>query len=267
MNAAINELKTLPISCRLIRNTHGVLLSSGRGERKAPGEFRTSRVYIGGAGLDDAVFIPPAHTEIPDLMQDLESFINNREIKIPHVVSIAIAHYQFETIHPFLDGNGRVGRLLITLFLMEKGVLSTPALYISYFLKKNRIEYYDRMTEVRRTGNYEQWVKFFLQAINESAQDAIETIDRLNELHEKSIALIGAPDRTTQTILKVFRYLETNPIIEIKKTAEALSLSYNAVSRAVAALMEKGILVQTEKQSRTRIFSYSAYLDILRKDT
>jgi Fic family protein len=239
-----------------------------RGQEKNPGEFRASQNWIGGAGstIKNARYIPPTPEDMVEAMSDLEKYLNADD-GLDQLIRAGLIHYQFETIHPFLDGNGRVGRLLITLFLMEKGVLSTPALYISYFLKKNRIEYYDRMTEVRRTGNYEQWVKFFLQAINESAQDAIETIDRLNELHEKSIALIGAPDRTTQTILKVFRYLETNPIIEIKKTAEALSLSYNAVSRAVAALMEKGILVQTEKQSRTRIFSYSAYLDILRKDT
>jgi Fic family protein len=265
---ALDRLKTLPLCVRLLKETHEVLMQGVRGQEKNPGEFRASQNWIGGAGstIKNARYIPPTPEDMVEAMSDLEKYLNADD-GLDQLIRAGLIHYQFETIHPFLDGNGRVGRLLITLFLMEKGVLSTPALYISYFLKKNRIEYYDRMTEVRRTGNYEQWVKFFLQAINESAQDAIETIDRLNELHEKSIALIGAPDRTTQTILKVFRYLETNPIIEIKKTAEALSLSYNAVSRAVAALMEKGILVQTEKQSRTRIFSYSAYLDILRKDT
>ena len=150
---------------------------------------------------------------------------------------------------------------------MENGVLKAPAFYISYLLKKNRIEYYDRMSEVRRSGSYEQWIKFYLRVIYESAQDAVETINLLTALHNQSIALIGEPSRVTQTLLTVFHYLETNPIIEIGKTAEALSLSYNAVARAVELLIGKGILAQTDKQGRTRIFSYKAYLVILCKDT
>lgn len=265
---AIKRLQELPLCNRLLKETHAVLMQGVRGQEKSPGEFRTSQNWIGGIGstLSNARYIPPSPDDMQDAMSDLEKYLNADD-DLDTLIRAGLIHYQFETIHPFLDGNGRVGRLLITLFLMEKGVLTTPALYISYFLKKNRIEYYDRMTEVRNKGNYEQWIKFFLQAIHESALDAVATIDRLVELHDKSIAQIGAPDRTTQTVLKVFRYLETSPIIEIKKTAEALGLSYNAVSRAVTVLMEKGILTQTDKASRTRIFAYSAYLDILRKDT
>jgi len=265
---AIKRLQELPLCNRLLKETHAVLMQGVRGQEKSPGEFRTSQNWIGGIGstLSNARYIPPSPDDMQDAMSHLEKYLNADD-DLDTLIRAGLIHYQFETIHPFLDGNGRVGRLLITLFLMEKGVLTTPALYISYFLKKNRIEYYDRMTEVRNKGNYEQWIKFFLQAIHESALDAVATIDRLVELHDKSIAQIGAPDRTTQTVLKVFRYLETSPIIEIKKTAEALGLSYNAVSRAVTVLMEKGILTQTDKASRTRIFAYSAYLDILRKDT
>ncbi|MDD3193965.1 MAG: Fic family protein [Oscillospiraceae bacterium] len=265
---ALARLKELPLCIRLLKETHAVLMQDVRGQEKSPGEFRTSQNWIGGAGstIKNARYIPPSPDDMVEAMSDLEKYLNADD-SLDLLIRAGLIHYQFETIHPFLDGNGRIGRLLITLFLMEKGALSTPALYISYFLKKNRIEYYDRITEVRRTGSYEQWIKFFLQALHESAQDAIETVDRLSALHNENVALIGAPDRTTQNVLKVFRYLETNPIIEIKKTAKALSLSYNAVSRAVSVLAEKGILEQTDKQSRTRIFSYSAYLDILRKDT
>ena len=166
------------------------------------------------------------------------------------------------------DGNGRVGRLLITLFLMEKGILSRPALYISYFLKMNRIEYYDRMTQVRKTGDYEQWVIFFLQALSDSANDAIQTIDKLTVLHNKSIAQFDDLSKRQKTnVLKVFSYIETNPIIDIQKTATAVDLSYNTVSKIVLLLVEKGILQQTDKSGKAKIFSYPEYLDILRKDT
>lgn len=199
-------------------------------------------------------------------MIDLEKYMNAEDDLDP-LIRAGLIHYQFETIHPFLDGNGRVGRLLITLFLMEKGILTTPTLYISYFLKRNRVEYYDRMTEVRSKGNYEQWIRFFLQAVAESAEDAVQTIDKLSKLHEENIALLDVPGRQEATLKKLFRYLEANPIIEIRKTAGALSLSYNAVARAVTVLMEKNILEQTDKKGKTRIYTYSAYLDILRKDT
>lgn len=265
---ALSRRKELPLCNRLLKETHGILMQGVRGQEKSPGEFRISQNWIGGEGstINNARYIPPAPDDMIEAMSDLEKYINSED-SLDMLIRSGLIHYQFETIHPFLDGNGRIGRLLITLFLMEKDILKTPALYISYFLKKNRIEYYDRMSEVRRSSNYEQWIKFFLRAIYESAQDAVETIDLLTALHGKSIALIGEPSRATQTLLTVFRYLETNPIIEIGKTAENLSLSYNAVARAVELLVDKGILTQTGKQGRTRIFSYSAYLEILRKDT
>lgn len=265
---AIERLKTLPLCNRLIRETHAVLMEGVRGQEKSPGEFRHSQDGIGGQGstLKNARYIPPAPDDMLDAMSDLEKYINADD-ELDTLIQAALIHYQFETIHPFLDGNGRVGRLLITLFLMEKEILTTPAIYISYFLKKNRVEYYDRMTEVRTKGNYEQWVKFFLQAIMESAEDATATIDKLIVLHDANVAIISKLGRAAKNAILVFNYLESNPIIEIRKTAEALGITFNTVSSAVNRLVDAGILVQTSDTSRNRTFAYEAYLDILRKGT
>ena len=267
---AIKRLQELPLCNRLIKETHAVLMEGVRGQEKNPGEFRYSQNWIGGQGstLKNARYIPPNPEDMKDAISDLEKYMNAEDSLDP-LVRAALIHYQFETIHPFLDGNGRVGRLLITLFLMEKKILTTPALYISYFLKRNRIEYYDRMTEVRRKGNYEQWITFFLQAVMESAEDAVHTIDQLTALHDKNMTLLmeGVAKRQSDTLKKLFAYLEANPNTEVKKTTQPLEMAYNTNARAVAVLVEKGILVQSEKAGKTRIYSYSEYLDILRKDT
>ena len=266
---ALERLKTLPLCNRLIKETHAVLLESVRGQEKNPGEFRYSQNWIGGQGstLKNARYIPPNPEDMLTAMSDLEKYINSDDTLDP-LIQAALIHYQFETTHPFLDGNGRVGRLLITLFLMEKDILSTPALYISYYLKMNRIEYYDRMTHVRRTGDYEQWISFFLQAFADSAEDAIHTIDRLTALHDKSTKLFDSLTKRQRTsVLKVFSYLESNPIIDIQKTATTLEMSYNTVSKVVSILIEDGILKQTDKSGKAKIYSYTEYLDILRKDT
>ena len=266
---ALERLKTLPLCNRLIKETHAVLLESVRGQEKNPGEFRYSQNWIGGQGstLKNARYIPPNPEDMLTAMSDLEKYINSDDTLDP-LIQAALIHYQFETTHPFLDGNGRVGRLLITLFLMEKDILSTPALYISYYLKMNRIEYYDRMTQVRRTGDYEQWISFFLQAFADSAEDAIHTIDRLTALHDKSTKLFDSLTKRQRTsVLKVFSYLESNPIIDIQKTATTLEMSYNTVSKVVSILIKDGILKQTDKSGKAKIYSYTEYLDILRKDT
>lgn len=266
---ALERLKTLPLCNRLIKETHAVLLESVRGQEKNPGEFRYSQNWIGGQGstLKNARYIPPNPEDMLTAMSDLEKYINSDDTLDP-LIQAALIHYQFETTHPFLDGNGRIGRLLITLFLMEKDILSTPALYISYYLKMNRIEYYDRMTQVRRTGDYEQWISFFLQAFADSAEDAIHTIDRLTALHDKSTKLFDSLTKRQRTsVLKVFSYLESNPIIDIQKTATTLEMSYNTVSKVVSILIEDGILKQTDKSGKAKIYSYTEYLDILRKDT
>lgn len=266
---ALERLKTLPLCNRLIKETHAVLLESVRGQEKNPGEFRYSQNWIGGQGstIKNARYIPPNPNDMLTAMSDLEKYINNDDSLDP-LIQAALIHYQFETIHPFLDGNGRVGRLLITLFLMEKGILTTPALYISYYLKMNRVEYYDRMTQVRRTGDYEQWVTFFLQAFADSAEDAIHTIDQLTALHDTNLLKFATlTKRQRSSVFKVFSYLESNPIIDIQKTADFLKVSYNTVSKVVSILIEKGILEQTAKSGKAKIYSYTAYLNILRKDT
>lgn len=265
---AIKRLHSLPLCNRLLRETHAVLMEGVRGQEKNPGEFRRSQNWIGGQGstLKNARYIPPTPDDMQAAMFDLEKYIHADD-ETDVLIRAALIHYQFETIHPFLDGNGRVGRLLITLFLMEKKILTTPALYISYFLKKNRIEYYDRMTEVRAKGNYEQWVKFFLQAIIESAEDATAAIDELTSLHNANVTVISKLGRASKNALLVFNYLESNPIIEIGKTSEVLNISFNTVSSAVKRLVDVGILVQTSDSSRNRTFAYEAYLDILRKGT
>lgn len=266
---ALNRLHSLPLCNRLIKETHAVLMEGVRGQEKSPGEFRYSQNWIGGQGstIRNARYIPPNPEDMQTAMSDLEKYMNGDDSLDP-LIQAALIHYQFETTHPFLDGNGRVGRLLITLFLMEKGILSHPALYISYFLKMNRIEYYDRMTQVRKTGDYEQWVMFFLQALSDSAGDAIQTIDALTVLHNQSVAKLGAFSKRQQTnLLKLFAYIETNPIIDIQKTAAALGLSYNTVSKMVTILVDEGILRQTDKAGKAKIYSYADYLDILRKDT
>lgn len=265
---AVKRLSDLPLCNRLIKETHAVLMEGVRGQERSPGEFRHSQNWIGGQGstLKSARYIPPNTKDMTLAMSDLEKYINTDD-DLDILIRSALIHYQFETIHPFLDGNGRIGRLLITLFLMEKGLLTTPVLYISYFLKKNRIEYYDRLTEVRSKGNYEQWVKFFLQAVHESAEDAAITIDRLTALHDKNTAAINSMGRASKNTLRLLGYLEANPIIEISKTAKALDMSFNTVSAAIKRLCDAGILVQSSGKQRNRIFSYEAYLSLLREGT
>lgn len=266
---ALNRLQSLPLCNRLIKETHAVLMEGVRGQEKSPGEFRYSQNWIGGqrSTIRNARYIPPNPGDMQTAMSDLEKYLNSDDSLDP-LIQAALIHYQFETIHPFLDGNGRVGRLLITLFLMEKHLLSRPVLYVSYFLKINRIEYYDRMTQVRVSGDYEQWVIFFLEALSNSANDAIQTIDKLTTLHNKSLSLFDDLSKRLKTnVLKVFNYIESNPIIDIQKTAASLEMSYNTASKIVSLLVEKGILQQTDKSGKARIFSYSEYLDILRKDT
>lgn len=265
---ALDRMQELPLCCRFFREIHEKLMEGVRGQEKNPGEFRKSQNWIGPANcsLKDARYIPPNVDDMEQAMSDLEKYINENDNYDP-LIRIALIHYQFETIHPFLDGNGRVGRLIILLYLMEKHLLSKPIIYISYFLKKNQIEYYDRISEVRRSGNYEQWIRFFLEAVTAAAKDSYETIEKLAEIHNRNINIIPKTNRKKDNVLALFNYIEQHPIIDINKTAKELKLSYNTVSLAIKKLQGCGILKETTNASRNRIFIYEEYLEILRKDT
>ncbi len=265
---AIDRLHSFPLCNRFLREIHEIMLSGVRGSDKNPGEFRTSQNWIGprNCTLKEARYIPPNVEDMRTSMSDLEKYMNEGDDYDP-LIRIALIHYQFETIHPFLDGNGRVGRMMILLYLMEQGDISKPIIYISYFLKKNQIEYYDRISEVRRSGNYEQWIIFFLEAVSAAAIDSLDTIEKLNDLHNDNVSIISQMAQKHDNIRKVFDYIEQHPIINIKNTAADLSLSYNTVSSAVDKLLEKRILKEKTNQSRNRIFMYEDYLNILRKDT
>ena len=265
---AIDRLKTLPLCNRLLREIHKELLSGVRGQEKNPGEFRKSQNWIGAANctLNEARYIPPNVEDMNAALTDLERYMNEGDDYDP-LIRIALIHYQFETIHPFLDGNGRVGRLVILLYLLEQGFISKPVIYVSYFLKKNQIEYYDRISEVRRNGNYEQWISFFLEAVSSAAKDSMETIEKLSNLHEKNVEKLPVTTRKNDNVRRVFDYVEEHPIIDIKRTATALGISYNTTASAVNKLVQIGILKETTNSARNRVFSYEEYIRVLRKDT
>ena len=268
---AIKRLETLPLCNKLLLETHKILLSGVRGKEKNPGEFRKSQNWIGGAGstIKTARYIPPDVLSMKESLSDLEKYIN-AEAELDDLIRIALIHYQFESIHPFLDGNGRIGRLLIVLYLLKKKVIKTPSLYLSFYLKEHRIEYYDRMSAIRETGDYEQWIKFFLEGIYASGKSAIETANELIALRDKNIRKLENENytkRTLETMMKVFHYLEAHPIIDIGKTAEDLSIAYNTVSSAVNRFEKLGILHLVKKQGRNKVYSYKEYIDILKDGT
>ena len=265
---SIKRINTLPLSSRFIKEIHKRLMKGVRGQEKTPGEFRTSQNWIGGTNstISDARYIPPNVNDMKESMFNLEKFINGED-DIDPLIKNSLVHYQFETIHPFLDGNGRVGRLLITLMLLNDGLLSNPILYVSYFLKKNQVEYYDRMSEVRKSGNYEQWILFFLEALCEASKDAIKTIDVLTKLHDLNIKKLPITKRKKDNVKMLFEYIEKYPIIDIQKTSKALCMSYNTTASAINKLIDLKILKKSDDSLRNKTFVYETYLKILRKDT
>lgn len=265
MNKAIEELKDLPLSNRLIRNTHQILLSSGRGEYKTPGEFRQSQNWIGGASLLDAVFVPPSHTELPDLLSDLEKFLNNNELKIPHIIRIAIAHYQFETIHPFLDGNGRIGRLLITLYLVASGVLEKPLLYLSEFFDKHRSLYYDNLTLVRTKNDLTQWIKFFLTGVITTAENSVETLSKIMNLKIACEGQIIELGKRSKHAMSFFQHLFTKPVITVNDVQNITNLSPKAANDLVSSFVFLNILKESTGYQRNRVFIFYSYLDLFQK--
>ncbi len=269
IDTAIELLDTLPICSRLLCQIHGVLLSGTRGSEKQPGEYRHTQNWIGSASstIRTARYVPPNVEDMKEAISNLEKYINAEEDDTDVLIKAGLIHYQFETIHPFLDGNGRIGRLLTVLYLMSKGLLTTPALYVSYYLKKNRTEYYDRLEAVRKSGNYEQWIKFFLRAISESAESASVTIDGLSKLRERSIEKIQSLGRKAKRGMKLLKYLEEHPLMERTQAAKELGMSFSTVSSAVSDMQEIGILESIGGRKRRKLYDYREYLEILRSGT
>lgn len=262
INVAIEELKTLPLSNRILKKTHAILMSGVRGDHKMPGEFRISQNWIGGSNLNNAVFVPPHPHEVPNLMGDLEKFWHNENIQVPDLIRIAISHYQFETIHPFLDGNGRIGRLLITLYLVSKGLLHKPALYLSDFFERNRSSYYDALTHVRNTNDLMHWLKFFLTAVIETAvnsKNTFMTIMALRQEVEHQILSLGRRAEKAKTLLM---YLYQRPMISVNEAAGILEGSHQAANSLVKELEDMGILKEATGYGRNRIYLFERYFTL-----
>ncbi|AUS05591.1 Fic family protein [Pseudotamlana carrageenivorans] len=264
LNSAIKSLEKLPFSSRLIRETHKILLQGVRGKHKLPGAFRTSQNWIGGASINDATFIPPIHTSVNEYMSDLENFAHNSESFFPDLLKIALIHYQFETIHPFLDGNGRVGRLMITLYLVEKGILKKPILYLSDFFERNRMLYYDNLTKVREKNDLSQWFKFFLVGVIETAKSGINTFDSILKLQkevEHKLQALGSRSHNAQLILN---HLYQRPIINAQKAKELTSLSSPSVYKLIEELEKLEILTEITGGKRGKIYLFKDYSNLFK---
>ncbi|AYD47732.1 Fic family protein [Arachidicoccus soli] len=263
LNQAITDLEKLPLSSRLIREAHSTLLNSVRGDRKQPGEFRISQNWIGGNSLLDAVFIPPNQDHVNDLISDLEKFLHNDEINVPVLIKIAIAHYQFETIHPFLDGNGRIGRLLITLFLVEQKILDKPLLYLSAFFEKNKGLYYDNLTFVRTKNDMIQWLKYFLVGVAETAENATETLSKVLALKAKIENQISTSfgKRSVKASI-ILQELFKKPVIHVNQVKDIIKSSYKTANELVNDLVVAGILKEMTGQERNRIFVFDDYIKL-----
>lgn len=264
INEAVDELQRLPLSNRLLKYTHAILMQGVRGEHKTPGDFRLTQNWIGGSSLADAAFIPPHQDEVPELMGDLELFWHNDQIDVPELVRIAISHYQFETIHPFLDGNGRIGRLLIALYLVNKGLLRKPSLYLSDFFERNRASYYDALMRVRVSNDLLHWVKFFLSAIIETAGKGKQTFESILALrHEVDTQAFGYGKRAEnmQTLLK---HLYRRPAVTAGQASEILEVSHQSASALLNKMVEDGILDEITGYQRNRVFMFTRYLQLFR---
>ena len=268
MNYGIERLQSLPMSLRLIKEIHAILLEGVRGSERLPGEFKRSQNWIGppGCTLNEATFVPPPFHEAIEAMGDLEHYFHDKA-KLPFLIDCALIHYQFETIHPFLDGNGRMGRLLITYYLYWKEVLHKPLLYLSYYFKKNRQEYYDRLNMVRDTGNYEQWIDFFLKGVVDTAGSAMETARKVLELQTHHRRLLWEKKISSPLAVGILEQLFYTPVVSIGPLAKQFDISYQAASTLVSQLENAGILKETTGRKRDKRFVYSDYLNILAEGT
>jgi len=262
MNHSIAALQRLPLSMRLLREAHEILMLGVRGKDRRPGAIRKSQNWIGGSNLKDAVFIPPTHQEVPELLSDLEKFWHNEQLLIPHLIRIALSHYQFETIHPFLDGNGRIGRLFITLYLVDKKLLNKPTLYLSEFFERNRGAYYDALTTVRTSNDIEHWLKFFLTGVAETASNSkltLESIVSLRQRCEDKILKLGKRAPKGQALLK---NLYGQPALSANDIASRLEITHQSASSLIRAFEDLNILQEITGRRKDRFFVFTEYLNL-----
>ena len=264
MNEAVAKLQKLPFSARLIRETHKTLMQGVRGKHKQPGEFRHSQNWIGGASINDAIFIPPVHFSIGELIADIEMFVHNDKQYFPELLKAALVHYQFETIHPFLDGNGRVGRLLITLYLVSRGILKQPVLYLSDFFERNRQLYYDNLMRVREKNDLLQWFKFFLVGVIETARSSTTTFDNILKLQKQAETQLQTLGSRTANAQKVMYYLYQRPVVNAAKVGEAAGVSAASAYKLIADLEQFGILKEITGGKRSKIYVFDAYLKLFK---
>jgi len=261
MNNAITMLEKLPLSNRLIKETHKILLKTGKGENKTPGEFRKSQNWIGGRNLLEAKFIPPHNRYINDLMSDLEKFLNDKKNNVPHLIKLALIHYQFETIHPFLDGNGRVGRLLITLYLIDNEILTKPVLYLSDYLEKNRSKYYQCLTDARN-NNIIQWIKFFLQGIISTSENTKLTFIKIIELQKEMIKKSHTFGSRSEKIIKIINSFYENPILSVKELVKMTKIPDKTMRTLLNVMIEKEIIEEMTGYGRNKLFVFDKYLKL-----
>ena len=267
LHFGLNRLETLPVSIRLIREIHERLLEGTRGMEKHPGELRTTQNWIGptGSTLNEATFIPPPPEVVPQALGQLESFLHETD-PMPSLIKIGLAHAQFETIHPFLDGNGRMGRLLITFLLCERKILQQPVLYLSHYLKRNRDQYYSILQNIRDNGNWEEWIKFFLTAVTEVSQEATQTAREIVNLREMHRAIITEHfGRTAANGLKVLEGLFSRPIISVNDLANQTNVSFTSANQLMRRFIKYGILIEMTGHTRNRQFRYGSYIDLFGK--